>query len=307
MRRVGTAAMITVPAAFADKSGGGADRRRREWIETLPGVVADLLRHWSCTPDGPVRHGEVGLVVPVRRAGLPCAVLKVSFPYPDIEYEPAAFAAWDGRGAVELHARDDERHAMLLERAGDTLATVTDPDRAIAIQGALTRRLAVAAPPGLPRLADRMDQWEREIVSTAATFGDPLPAGVIGAAVATLRELGSDQPDLLVHGDLHDANVLASDREPWLAIDPKCHVGDPATDALNVIRSPRFAELLCSPHPEARIRRLLDIYTDAAELEPERVRRWTQAGAVREALLGRVDGDPEWLVAATDQLAEVLT
>lgn len=76
---------------------------------------------------------------------------------------------------------------------------------------------------------------------------------------------------------------------------------------LNVIRSPRFAELLCSPHPEARIRRLLDIYTDAAELEPERVRRWTQAGAVREALLGRVDGDPEWLVAATDQLAEVLT
>ncbi|MFI8974273.1 aminoglycoside phosphotransferase family protein [Nocardia asteroides] len=298
--------MITVPAAFADQATGGTDGRR-EWIDALPGMVADLLRHWSCTPEGPVWHGAVGLVVPVRCSGLPPAVLKVSFPYSGIEHEPDAFAAWDGRGAVVLHARDDDRHAMLLERAHHTLATVTDPDRAITIQGALTRRLAVAAPPGLPRLADRVEQWEHEIVATATAFGNPLPRRVVGAAVATLRELGPAQPDLLVHGDLHDANVLASDREPWLAIDPKCHVGDPATDALNVIRSPRFADLLRAPYPAAQIRRLLDIYTDAAELDPERVRRWTQAGAVREALTGRADGDPEWLVAATDQLAEVLT
>ncbi|MFD5176961.1 aminoglycoside phosphotransferase family protein [Nocardia sp. NPDC058379] len=149
--------------------------------------------------------------------------------------------------------------------------------------------------------------WARSIRATAAELGDPLPGRVVDAALATLRDLGPDQPNLLVHGDLHDANVLASEREPWLAIDPKCAVGDPACDALDVIRSPRFDRELRAANPRARILRLLDIYCEAAELDPVRVRRWTQAGAVREALWGRIDGDPGWLVFATDQLAEALT
>ena len=31
----------------------------------------------------------------------------------------------------------------------------------------------------------------------------------------------------MTHGDLHYANVLAADREPWLVIDPKPMSGDP--------------------------------------------------------------------------------
>ncbi|MET9216738.1 MULTISPECIES: aminoglycoside phosphotransferase family protein [unclassified Nocardia] len=296
--------MIAVPAAFAGKH---VDGQGRAWLAALPGMVEDLLDLWSCVPDGPTMHGEVGIVVPVRPRALPPAVIKISYPRPDIRHEPDAFTVWNGRGAVHLHERDDDRCAMLLERAGATLATVTDPEKAIAIQGALTRRLAVEAPAGLPRLSDQARDWARSIRATTATLGDPLPGRVVDAALATLRDLGPDQPNLLVHGDLHDANVLASEREPWLAIDPKCVVGDPARDALDVIRSPRFDRELRAANPKARILRLLDIYCDAAELDPVRVRRWTQAGAVREALWGRVDGDPGWLVFATDQLAEALT
>ncbi len=32
----------------------------------------------------------------------------------------------------------------------------------------------------------------------------------------------------MLHGDLHHGNVLAAEREPWLVIDPKGVVGDPA-------------------------------------------------------------------------------
>jgi streptomycin 6-kinase len=32
---------------------------------------------------------------------------------------------------------------------------------------------------------------------------------------------GNDPGETLMHGDLHFANVLRSDREPWLAIDPR--------------------------------------------------------------------------------------
>lgn len=41
--------------------------------------------------------------------------------------------------------------------------------------------------------------------------------------------------------------------------------------------------------------------------EAGRARRWTQAGAVREALWGRRHGDPEGLIGIIDRLAGALT
>lgn len=298
--------MIDVPAVFARKKIVAAGEVGRDWIAALPGLVDELLQRWSCTPAGAVMHGEVGIVVPVRHRDLRSAVIKVSFPKWADVYEPDAYEIWQGIGATQLYARADDRFAMLLERAHGTLADVTDAEAAISIQGRLTRRLAVEAPMELPRLSGQMRQWEQEIPTTSATLGNPLPRRVLDAALATLRELGPDQPNTLVHGDLHDANVLASDREPWLAIDPKVCVGDPAYDAFNVIRSPRFEHLLGVANPRPTLLRLLDIYCDAGELDPVRARRWTQAGAVREALRGRQHNDPAWLIHATDQLAEAL-
>ncbi|MEU0543254.1 aminoglycoside phosphotransferase family protein [Nocardia sp. NPDC005978] len=300
--------MIAIPDAFAQLTIAREGAAGRTWIAALPGLFDELLDSWSCTPAGAAMHGHVGVIVPVRHAELPPAVLKVSFPHPGNVHEPHAFAAWNGRGAVRLFRRADDRFAMLLERAGsDTLATVTDHERALRIQGDLARRLAVPAPPGVPALADAVPRWERDMTSTAAAFDHPLPPAVYGAALATLRELGPERPATLVHGDLHDANILAAEREPWLVVDPKGHSGDPATDALNVIRSPRYLEVLRGPDLRARVHRLLHVYCDAADIDFDRARRWTQAGAVRESLWGRAHGDPDWLVAATDDLAAVLT
>lgn len=38
--------------------------------------------------------------------------------------------------------------------------------------------------------------------------------------------------NVLLCADLHAENVLASEREPWLMIDPKPHLGDPTYDVL---------------------------------------------------------------------------
>jgi streptomycin 6-kinase len=45
------------------------------------------------------------------------------------------------------------------------------------------------------------------------------------------RLLESQPPAVLVATDLHAGNVLRAQREPWLVIDPKPFVGDPAYDA----------------------------------------------------------------------------
>ncbi|MFJ3306147.1 aminoglycoside phosphotransferase family protein [Streptomyces sp. NPDC086549] len=307
--------MIGVPEVFARGTVEREGEPGAGWLAELPWIVDELLGRWGCMPDGEVMHGGVGVIVPVRRRGEGPAVLKVSFPHPGNVHEPDAFAAWGGRGAVLLRERDDERFAMLLERVQtSTLAEVADGDEVVTVAGWINRRLAVPAPPGLPRLREQADAWEEQLRKDAEELTHTLSRYVVDAAVATVRELGRVQPDMLIHGDLHARNILRADREPWLAVDPKGYVGDPAYDGGTLLKS-RALALLEADDLRKAVHRTLDVFTEAAELDRERVQRWAQFHAVQAASWGRHHGfriarsGPrlDWLTAFADRLAELLT
>ncbi|MER5514281.1 aminoglycoside phosphotransferase family protein [Streptomyces sp. NPDC002763] len=284
--------MIGIPEALARGTIDREGERGAAWIAGLPAIVEDLLERWECVPDGEVTHGGVGVIVPVRqRPTGGRLVLKVSFPHPGNVHEPDAFEAWEGRGAVLLHRRDDARFALLLERARmSTLAALrSDDETVVTVAGRLNRRLAVPAPAGLPRLRDRAGTWETELRRDAAELTHALPPRVVDAAVATARELGHDQPDTLVHGDLHARNILRADREPWLAVDPKGYAGDPAYDGGTLLKSRALSLMRADDLPKT-VHRLLDVFAEAAELDRARVGRWAQFHAVQAAFGGRRHG-----------------
>src|SRR5690606_39320812 len=52
---------------------------------------------------------------------------------------------------------------------------------------------------------------------------------LVARCAAAVAELLPEAGDRLLHWDLHYANVLAGEREPWLAIDPKPLAGDPGS------------------------------------------------------------------------------
>ena len=210
----------SIPAAFrADLAGrpGEPGVDGDTWLRALPGIVRDVAREWELTADGAVRHGSCAIVVPVRRHGEPAA-LKVGWPHAEARHEHLALRAWAGAGAVRLLAADPHRSALLLERL--------DPDRDLEPEpiidacetiGTLMRRLDRPALPRLDRLADRVPGWLDRL-----RRGHPgVPRRMTEQAHALLPRLARDAPERLVHEDLHFANVLAAEREPWLAIDPK--------------------------------------------------------------------------------------
>lgn len=84
--------------------------------------------------------------------------------------------------------------------------------------------------------------------------------------------------------DLHAGNVLAAAREPWLAIDPKPYVGDPAYDPLQHMLN--CDERLRSD-PHNLVRRMAGLLG----LDPGRVLLWLFARCVQES--------PQWPSLAT--------
>ncbi|MFD6415902.1 aminoglycoside phosphotransferase family protein [Streptomyces sp. NPDC060194] len=306
--------MIQVPEGFVRGTVAREGEAGAAWVAEVPLIVRELMARWGCGRDGEVTHGGVGVVVPVRWRGRR-AVVKVSFPHEGNVHEPDAFEAWGGRGAVRLYARDDARFAMLLERArSETLAEAADTDEVVRVAGRLHRRLTVAAPAGLPRLSTQAEGWLEQLRHEEAELSHALPPRVVDAAAATVRELGTTQPDTLVHGDFHARNILRADREPWLAVDPKGYVGDPAYDGGTLLKARALAFLDADDLRTAAFR-ALDGFAEAAELDRERVRAWSQLHAVQASFWARRHGfrvarEGELLTrltAFTDELAELLT
>ena len=70
--------------------------------------------------------------------------------------------------------------------------------------------------------------------------------------------------------DLHAGNVLRAQREPWLVIDPKPFVGDPAYDATQHLLNCRDR---LGDDPQGTIGR----FSDLLDIDRDRVRQWTFA------------------------------
>ncbi|TCC34294.1 kinase [Kribbella speibonae] len=278
--------MGLIPEAFARSTVAREGDAGEAWLAELPGIVEDLLGHWDLERDGDVLHGQVGVVVPVRGD----AVLKVSFPHPGNVHEPDAFEAWDGRGAVKLYERDDARYAMLLERAHPSTLVEHTGDLA-AIAGDLLGQLTIPAPDGLPRMSEKADTWAEDLHKDAAELDHPLPDVVVREAMAAVDELCRDQPETLVHGDFHSSNILRAEREPWLAVDPKGYVGDPAFDAAIFLRTRAYHLYLAGAGDLPRtLRTELDQFAEASGVDAVRIRRWCQLIVVQSAFWGRRHG-----------------
>src|SRR5699024_1461546 len=158
------------------------------------------------------------------------------------------------KGAVRLVAADPSRGALLLERLDSRhdLRTV-DIDEACSVVGGLYRDLHVPAPPTIRTLAAYLDPY-----LTRLRQRTDVPRRVITRVSGRARDLLAEPgPRVLFRTDLHYENVLAAERGPWLAIDPKPLAGPPAYELHPLLRN-RFDELGTGPAMRWSVRQRLE-------------------------------------------------
>ena len=108
----------------------------------------------------------------------------------------------------------------------------------------------------------------------------PFPPALLEEAETLFAELSASMAEsVLLHGDLHHDNILSATREPWLAIDPKGLVGEPAYEVGAWLRNP-LPQLFSMPQPERVTARRIAQFAEELGLDRRRVRDWGMAHAV---------------------------
>jgi streptomycin 6-kinase len=260
----------------------------REWLGCLPQIVASLADRWSLSVGEPFQPGgQCSWTAPATAASGAALVLKVAFRFPDGEErdEAAGLQAWAGNGVVRLHAacEADSAYGLLLERClpGTRLGQVLpEPDQDVVVAG-LLGRLWAQRHESYPfrRLAEMCASWADEFEAgyAAAPAADRIDPGLAREGIALFRELPcAAASQALLCTDLHADNILAAERAPWLVIDPKPYVGDPAYDVLQHMLN---CEERLAADPAGLARRMAGL----TGLDPGRVRLWLFARSVQES------------------------
>jgi streptomycin 6-kinase len=251
---------------------------RTAWLKGLPDTLRNLERRWSLTLSAPFDGEDVSCawVAPVALADGTSAVLKLGMPHMEGEHEIQGLRFWNGNPTVRLLEADVDLGAMLLERCqpGTTLRALPESEQDLVIAG-LLRRLwrSPSAPHPFRPLAAMTEYWSEETLAAVSQWPDK---GLVCEGLRLFRDLPRTATiEVLLATDLHAGNVLRSEREPWLVIDPKPFVGDPAYDATQHLFN-CDARLRSDPHGT------ICHIADLLGVDSERLRLWMFARAAAE-------------------------
>jgi streptomycin 6-kinase len=247
-----------------------------QWLADLPRHVATLEEEWGFRVGPGLDHGgAVSWVAPVERSDGSQAILKIGLPSGEARFEGQALRFLDGRGAVRLLRASDDGFSLLLERClpGTDLWSLSEAE-GNAVASRMLARLWREPDPSAPfmSLADYVATWWERL--PRLTAGAEYDAELVTAAMARERELTAGQPrHVLLHGDFHPGNILAAEREPWLFIDPKPLVGEPAYDLAQLLYN-RARFLIQSDDATVQLRRQIERFATDLGLDPARIAGW---------------------------------
>lgn len=278
--------------------GGGVDA----WCAALPEMVKLYCLRWHLELDKAL-SGNGSRVFIGRQHSSRGVVLKLTPDRAIANEEAIALRAWAATPhAVDLLDADLEAGALLLENIEPGTKVSDEPDvppvNEVAELLTGLRETAKYDDGQLPTLAQGMESMFSRIGRLLSNpQASPLVASqVLDDGYQRARELASNGPQGLLHGDLHLSNILrAGQTRGLVAIDPRPGVGDLTFDAIDwtLDRAASINEI------HERIERLCGLVPG---LDRDRLWGWCQATAAALAILRLRRRPPD---ATTQLLLEI--
>lgn len=286
--------MLNLPEHFVRTQHELYDEQGKAWLARLPDLIAACERRWSLQVQAPFAGLSYNYAAPAMGADGAAWVLKLGVPNKELTTEIEALRHYAGRGICRLIDADAEQGILLLERLqpGLMLDRVADDQAATRIAAGVMRQLWRPAPPAhnFPTVA----RWGQGLERLRAEFNGgtgPFPASLVEQAERLFADLTASMAEpVLLHGDLHHFNILSAEREPWLAIDPKGVVGEPAYEIGALLRNPSSERVL----DVKTQRRRVDLLAAELVLDRERILGWGMAQAMLSAWWSYEDHGHGW-------------
>ncbi|MBV7330707.1 aminoglycoside phosphotransferase family protein [Chloroflexi bacterium TSY] len=258
---------ITIPDKLRRSIGHHSDGPA--WLAQLPTLIMELSQRWSLTLAAPFEaEASCSWVAPCTRADGSTAVFKIGKPHMEAEDEIAALRFWNGDPTAHLLEADETHNAMLLERCqpGTVLRTLPEEEQDRVLAKLLRRLWRTPPDPHLFRsLSEMVAFYNQDSLEQIDRNPDP---ALVRDGVDVYRELvDSTTEHVLLSTDLHAGNVLRAQREPWLVIDPKPFIGDPAYDATQHL-------LNCMERLHTDPIGTIDRFAGLLDVDAKRVRLW---------------------------------
>lgn len=269
---------------FSKKIISLAGNDGKVWLENLPDLIRHYEEEWQleCFDPFPLSYNYV---LPAKTESGKPVVLKISFPNNhEFSNEISALRFYDGDGAIKIIQEDIENKAVLLERAvpGTRIGDVLPDSKQISIVSEVIKK--IHKPVSLkndyffPTLTDWAKAFERYRKKFNIKTG-PIPARMFEEAEETFVQFdGDDKSRLLLHGDLHNDNILLSERG-WLAIDPKGVIGNQEFEIGTYLRNPLTDLPKNSNFKLIEKNRILQ-FSEELGLDKISLQKWTFANAI---------------------------
>jgi streptomycin 6-kinase len=264
----------------------------RSWLDRLPTILANCEERWHLTIGAPVENLSFHYVAPAVLADGTEAMVKIGLT-DELQTQPPALQHFAGHGMVRLLAYDEHNAMMLLERLkpGMSLRTVEDDEAAISAATAVMRRIWRPLPPQgylFPTISD----WGKGFAKHRTAYNGgtgPIQPAQFARAEKLYSELSASMAKpVLLHGDLHQDNILSAEREPWLAIDPKGVIGEPAFEVGPLLRN-FWPDILACTNPKQLMARRIDQLSAELDFDRERICGWGFSQAVLSMIWGMED------------------
>lgn len=198
-----------------------------------------------------------------------------------------ALQRYGGKGAVSLLRADEGAHltAFVGNRSLKDLVVAGEDESAARIICQVSEKLHSYSgdrPLGLPSIKGNF-----EILLNQAK-GEPIDSVFRSASRVASHLLDSESEPVLLHGDLHHENILYSEENGWLAIDPKGLIGERTYDFANAFYNPEgLFEVVESVR---RIERLSAVFSDYFSIDQGRVLEFAFAYGALSAWWAMEDG-----------------